>query len=294
MRKGLLSSRPIVFVDSSIPIAGTVRERPMKAKISSWLSRYRLKITGSIALQEYKRRVLRDIAYLLTKLNQTDSYHRTLDYVTSVLPTQQQRKKQICILLLHQLLHPPATDSELTERARYYLRTLLVLGERNFVDRFDSVSTGINCYWAWYPVRERTKYRAYDLGDVRCSKARGLCQIGTSLEQRRGLCATLFEFLSSLPQERMTSELNNALGFLRNVLNANGFQNVQDTDPCLKVGDLLLALESAGVPEVYTMNYHESQAYCEVLKQNLVVRPNDPSQSEREYLQSDKPWAPKP
>jgi hypothetical protein len=61
-------------------------------------------------------------------------------------------------------------------------------------------------------------------------------------------------------------------------------------NPCRTVGDLLLAIESAQVRNLYTMNYTESQAYCDFLGQDLAVRPNNPEHEERQYFQNEKPW----
>lgn len=284
-----MSQNAIVFIDSSIQVSRTIREAAMKARIAAWLSRYRLKVTGTVAIQEFKNRVLRDLAYLLTKLNQTDSYQRSLEYVTNVLPKQHQRKQRICLTVLHNIL-PGRSDQELTERARLYIRTLLVHGENELRRQMDSVVPGIDCYWAKVPVREKKRYVTYDLGERQCSKTKNLCQVGSALQSKRAVCENLLRFLQSLPPERMTSELQSAHDLLNRIVNGTALQNIHQEEPCLKAGDLLLALESEGVPDFYTMNYRESQAYCDFLQQSLTIRPNNPSNNEHTHLQSSKPW----
>jgi hypothetical protein len=280
----------IVFIDSSIHVARTIREQPMRAKIDFWLAGYRLKATSSVALQEFKRRVLKDLAYLLVKLDQTGSYQRTLDYVTSVLPSLQQRKKAICLPILHQLIQPPASDEELTERTRLYLRSLVVNGENDFAQSFDSVLNSIDCYWAKYPIREKKRYKEYDFGGNKCSKTKNLCRVKTSLEGMTTKLKSLLDFLNGLPTNRRTNELESARTFLDGILNQDGIKNVHDDDPCLKFGDLLIALESKDIPVFYTMNYRESQAYCDVQGQELAIRPNDPVKNEDVHSQGSKPW----
>ena len=71
---------------------------------------------------------------------------------------------------------------------------------------------------------------------------------------------------------------------------ADDFRNFANENPCTTVGDLLIALDSDGVPNMHTMNYRESQAYCDLLGQNLARRPNDPAQPDLEYLATEKPW----
>ncbi|HKZ39578.1 MAG TPA: hypothetical protein VJ044_01370, partial [Candidatus Hodarchaeales archaeon] len=230
-----MSERAVVFVDSSILIAKVIRDKEMKARIKNWLSRYKLKVSGTVALQEFKRRVLRDLAYLLTKLNQNKSYQKTLNYVTSVLPVQQQRKKNICILILHSIL-PGSSDEELTERARLYCRTLLVNGENLLNCELDSIVSGINCYWSRIPIREKKRYVAYELGEMHCSKSKKQCQVGGALEAKKAVCENLLNFLKTLPTRRITRELQSALEFLDRIVDRDALQRIHDEEPCSTVG----------------------------------------------------------
>ncbi|HEX9971847.1 MAG TPA: hypothetical protein VGD14_07235, partial [bacterium] len=59
--------------------------------------------------------------------------------------------------------------------------------------------------------------------------------------------------------------------------------DIREKDPCLTVGDLLIALESNYIPDFYTMNYLESHYFCKALKQNLFVRPNNPDKDEEVF-----------
>lgn len=45
------------------------------------------------------------------------------------------------------------------------------------------------------------------------------------------------------------------------------------SDPCLEVGDLIIALESIDVQTFYTLNRKESLHFCRVLDQDLIIRP---------------------
>jgi len=279
----------VVFLDTSIQIARMLREQEMRARIVAWTARYRLKVTGSIAVHEFRNRVLRDTAYLLTKLNKFNSYQRTLDHVTNVLPRQMERRRRICLPILHRLIFG-ASDAELTERARRYCRSLLIYGEARFLQGVDSTGPGIGCYLAQVPVREKRRYERYEFPDQRCSKSLGQCTLPRSLEGKIELCGRLLQFLDGLPPARLTGELNRARTFLRLVVSGEPPERLFREDPCLQVGDLLLAVESERVSDVYTMNYSESQAYCDILGQDLTVRPNNPEAAERHYRQAEKPW----
>jgi hypothetical protein len=61
-------------------------------------------------------------------------------------------------------------------------------------------------------------------------------------------------------------------------------------DPCLTVGDLLIALESAGVPCMFTMNSKESQHLCRALGQSLVVRKPNPKHEDIYCSADDEEW----
>lgn len=275
-----------LFLDTSVQIARLLR-RDLKGAIESRISKYRRNGSGTIALQEFKRRVLKEAAYLLTKLNQTKSYHATLDYVTSVLPQKQERKRNICLPLLHTILHN-RSDDELTERARLYLRTLLMHGEKLFCTFVHEIVPPSNCYLARLPVHEKRRYVSFTI-ETKCSKTKGKCQVGQFLIEKKEFCRQLFEFLNQLPGERLTTELEKGREFLRKFVN-NSMAEPTSEEPCLKYGDLLLALESEGWPVFYTMNYKESQALADFLEQDLIIRPNNPANEDEAYLKSAKPW----
>lgn len=261
----------------------------MREAISLQLSKFRRRVSGSVPLQEFKRRVLHELVYLLAKLDQTQSYQKTLDHVTSVVPQQQGRKVRICLPLLHQLL-PGASDAELTERARRYFRLLLINGEKQFLNDLDSLLPGVKCYLSRAPIVEKRRYKKYVLSGTYCSKTNGKCEIGQELNRALGTCKMLYTFLIGLPAARMTQELISARDFLDRLVNGKALTGIHGEDPCLKFGDLLIAIESASAGNFYTMNYRESQAYCDYLNQNLTVRPNDPAKPDTVHAAASRPW----
>jgi hypothetical protein len=138
-------------------------------------------------------------------------------------------------------------------------------------------------------VTERKRYVNYDLGGKNCQAAKGLCRIGESLRAKEARCRELSAFLDSLPPERLSNELRTAREVLRRAISSD-FQDFARENPCTTVGDLLVALDSDDIPNMYTMNYRESQAYCDFLEQNLSRRPNNPAEPDVEHLASEKPW----
>jgi hypothetical protein len=63
-------------------------------------------------------------------------------------------------------------------------------------------------------------------------------------------------------------------------------------NPCLTVGDLLIALESAGVHHFFTLNSAESQHLCRAMEQTLVVRPIDPRKEDVVCDRNAPDWPP--
>ena len=284
------SRHTAVFLDTSIQIARRLREAAMCDRIKSRLQRYSLRVSSSIVLQEFKNRVLRDVAYLLSKLRQTNSYMATLNYVTNVLPKGQQRKMRVCVPLLHKIL-PLASDAELTERGMLYLRTLLVYGQSQFTRELDALVADTDCHWSKVPIVEKRKYASYDFGSKRCDASKGLCRVGETLKLKEARCKALLAFLDGLPANRLTEELTRGREALRRVI-GNNFENIHGENLCLSVGDLLIALDSENVSAIYTMNYRESQAFCDFLNQTLVVRPNNPEADDVEFDPAKRPWPP--
>ena len=66
----------------------------------------------------------------------------------------------------------------------------------------------------------------------------------------------------------------------------------KNANPCLEVGDLLIALESTNAPTFYTFNYKESQHLCRAVGQRLLVGRPNPDKPDVQFEASDKEWPP--
>ncbi len=277
-----------VFLDTSIQIDRFLREVQMKRAIDATLSHFDIKVTSRVVQQEFKRRVLSEALYLLNQLNDTNSYQATLAHVTNVLTKHHDRKQKICLNLLQSCL-PGASDEELTERARRYLRVFLVHGQESFQSSVDSVVYGTGCYWSTQPIVEEKRYEKYAMGPHKCSRSKGRCPVGQFLEGKSDQCKALLSFLESLPAEKKTDELTEMGNFIR-VFLKDGSASIDKSEPCLKVGDLLIAFESEGFQNFFTKNYKESQVLCDFTGQNLLIRPNNPA-TKHIFCEADaKPW----
>lgn len=274
-----------IFVDTSIQIARFFREKSMKDQIEERLSNYDIAVSSSIVLQEFKRRVLNEALYLLNKLNDKGSYQKVKRHIEHGLPIQykkSRRKQQICLQTLETIFELGETnDAELTERAIRYLRDLLKFGLTLFRQSLGHIIEGTNCYLSRQSVIELKPYERYQIGEKRCSKVREHCPILEFLSGHNELGRNLLNFLETISEDQQTIEIKNSIVFLNEYL--HGTIDVREKDPCLTVGDLLIALESNYIPNFYTMNYVESQYFCKALKQNLIVRPNNPEKDDEVF-----------
>ena len=277
-----------IFPDTSIHIARLLREPEMKKTIEQRLDSYDMVVSSSVVVQEFKRRVIPEAIYLMNLLNHKGSIKKVRRHVTSVLPKQWGRKRQICLEMLDEIFESvgKVDDSELTERAKRYLHTLIKHGITYFKRKLGHKITGTDCYLSKLPVKVKVPYKKYEIGEKKCNKVYPLCPVADFLKEKIELCRQLLGYLSSL--QNKTKELESTLEFLRGFI-ANP-DAIHEKDPCYCVGDLLIALESSNIPVFYTMNYKESKVFCDVLDQNLIVLPPNPDNPERIFSKNYKPW----
>jgi hypothetical protein len=193
------------------------------------------------------------------------------------LPPQHQRKRNISLDLLTTAFEG-SDDAELADRAKRYLRTLIKYGLDEFEDGVGSVVRHAGCACARSPIDAKARNKQYDFGKDRCSKAGGSCRIGEFLIGHRQLIEKILGDLRALPVAEKTAELSKTEAFLVEYLDDLG--RSAEGDPCLNVGDLLIALESTGVAAFYTLNHRESVHLCRSVGQTLVYRPVNPERGD--------------
>jgi hypothetical protein len=280
------TDKDAMFLDTSIVIARAVHSPEMKARINERLKAYNTLVSSLIVKQEFKRRMLKEAQYLLKQLNDKGSYGRVLRHVTDVLPPQQARKRTICLQMLVTIFEG-ATDEELTERAQRYLRQLMRVGLSDFINSVDHIVWQSGCACSNYPVAEEVPYKRYNLGPEKCSRVASHCGITAFLsDERLPQMKAILDYLKAMPLAEKSSEIQGTEAFLEIAL-ANP-EKVSLSNPCLTVGDLLIALESAGIGFFYTLNREESQHFCLVLKQSLIVRPKNPKHEDVIYARPEQ------
>ena len=276
-----------LFLDTSIQIARNVHSPRTKEAIKKRLSLHSKHVTSLVVRQEFKRRLLKEAVYLLGKLHQYNSFNEVNHHVIRLFGLWHQRKQTICLQTLLQV--HGGSDAERTERLRLYLRSLLVSGLQRFDQTVDEVRTDSGCACAQQAVVEKVPFRRYELGSDKCSRAKpGSCGVREFLEKRNELRATIIQHFQAIPPEKKSAEIQRAEQFLVKLLADSA--NVEKDDPCLTVGDLLIAMESAGISHFLTLNSTESQHFCRVLGQTMIVQPVDPTKAEIVCKAEDQQW----
>jgi hypothetical protein len=285
------AQQPSLFLDTSIQIARHVHGPKTKEAINQRLREHSRHVVSLVVRQEFKRRLLKEAEYLLRQLHRYQSFDEVHQHVIRLFGTWpgRIRKRNICLQTLAQVHE--GTDAERTERLRLYLRSLLVDGLRRFDQMVDEVRTESSCACARLEVIEREKLRRYDFGKERCSLTKpGSCGIRQFLAQRQEWVQKILGHLRSLAPDKKSSEVQTAEKFLDKL--AAQPDQVEQDDPCLTVGDLLIALESVGISHFLTLNGVESQHYCRALGQTLIVHPVDPTKMPTVCPANSPQWPP--
>ena len=285
-----MSIRPL-FLDTSIQIARLIHSPAMKRRIEERLRHYDETITGPVVRQEIKRRLLKEAKYLLGLLEELGSATAVRRHLVDTLPHQQGRKRNICDQLLV-TVDEQDTEEDMTERVRLYLTRLLRDGLEAIDFKVTRSVEGSGCACAAQPVKlrsRRNKADTYEFGSDYCSRIpEGKCGIVAFLRENRDAAQAILRHLSALAGDEKTEELKRTEEFLLAVIGTE--ENAIARDPCLKVGDLLIALESVGVGHFYTLNRAESIHLCRALGQTLLVRPKNTTLEDEEH--PGKPIAP--
>jgi hypothetical protein len=276
-----------LFLDTSIQVARNVHGPKTKAAIKQRLAQHSRHVTSLVVRQEFKRRLLKEADYLLRLLHRYRSFGEVQQHVIRLFGPWHTRKRTICLQALAQV--HGNNDAEQTERLQLYLRSLLVAGLRRFDQMVDEVRRDSSCACARLEVIEKQALRRYEFGTDQCSRTNpGSCGISQFLAQRSELVTRILTHLQSLQPDKKSLEIKNAEEFLQKI--RQGSDQAQGCDPCLTVGDLLIALESAGISHFLTLNGVESQHYCRVLEQTLIVHPVNPMKAEIVCLAESSQW----
>ncbi|MGA2585340.1 MAG: hypothetical protein ABSG31_18885 [Tepidisphaeraceae bacterium] len=279
-----------IFLDTSIQIARRVHSPEIKNAIQSRLKNQSQIESGLVVRQEFKRRLLKDAIYLLKQLGERGSFEKTMRHVSDNLPKPWARKSKMCLQML-MTVDETDEDSDRFDRARLFLRDLIKNGIATSEAGLVKLNRSTGCACALQPITEGKPFAKYELGSDRCKRMGGTCGIQAFLEQNRENLVRIRDYLASLPAEGpmgKSQELSRAERFIDRFLTQP--QGIEEENPCLTVGDLLIALESFNCSIMYTMNAKESQHLTRSLGQSMLYRPANSDRPDVECLASDSQW----
>jgi hypothetical protein len=268
-----------IFLDTSIQIARFFQGSDIKKVIENRISKFETPTTSLIVKQEFKRRVLREAIYLLSTFERFKSYSKVRRWVEDNLPSQQARKRTICLNLLStigEIDGVKETDEEISKRSIVYLRALIKYGLEDFEQSVKNYIQASNCACGKAPVIYRNI--GLNIGVEKCSKINGECGIKIFLLENIDQLKRIANKIETILSSGRTDKLSRTLLFINSFL--ENPDEVEKLNPCTIVGDLLIALESKNIFNFYTLNGKESKTLCSCLHQNLYIRPRNYNQDD--------------
>lgn len=250
-----------IFIDTSVQLLRFIGSKDVKTRINERLSGYSFSVTSLVVRQEFKRRFLTDVRYVRTALEKNIlNSAETLRYINAKLSSPHNRRKlSICLNILATSGFNGREIPDSGEKCRLLLSRWEDFG----LDLFDS------------SVGQVVKYSGCgcgaspSLGPTKCSVIK-TCKVNEFIRSRPDQAKYILKFLNSATSLFKTLEIQKAEMALSRWLNS-GTLPVND-NPCLTVGDLVIALESAGIPTFYTQNARESQFFCNAQEQTMIVQ----------------------
>ena len=274
-----------VFLDTSIMIARFVHSPELKRRISDRLSEFKFVTTSLVVRYEFRRRLLKEALYLLKQLDRLGSLVKLQRHVHDVLPQQQDRKRRICLQTITAIFEADDDESQ-TERARLFLRSLLAGGLEEFDELVDHVIEASGCACGKVAVRQK-KSGNFDVGEDKCSKLPAECQINQFFGSNHKAIEKIHEHLTEVGVANCSGELKKTIQLIQQL---EGEVDLRQENPCLTVGDLVIALESQNVPTFDTLNSRESKRLCRALNQTMIVRKPNPAHDDIVCARDETSW----
>lgn len=271
-----------LFLDTTIHIAAQIRSPRFQQKIRDRLATFGTLRTGLVVRKEFIHRLLKEAAYLYGKLQELGTFDDLQDHINRYPTTykHQRNRKNICLGLISKA--HGRTNEDRTDLLSGQLFLLLTAGLTLFDTSVDETVATSSCGCATEEISQRTNRKRkveFSVGAKECNELpAGRCGIVNFLIENVAARAAILTHLRSLPPDVLTAELRNGLGFLEAV--EQDPASAMDLSPCLKVGDILIAIESSTTDSLYTMNHLESRPLCKALGQTLIVRPIQPERDD--------------
>lgn len=270
-----------IFLDTTIQIARFLGPPDVKHKIKQQLCCANLTVTSLVVRQEWKRRLLTDARYVLDILRRKRlDVGATLRQIKSKLQgPQNARKFSICLDIIASGFDGRNEITDAGER----LENLCVMMLEDGLSLFDHdihIIRDSGCGCASVDVTTNTLGQ-YEIGPRKCTTAPHGCGISEFFDAKKAEIANIAEYLRTIPTDSKSSEIDKAEALIDDWM--QNAVTLTELSPCLSIGDLVIAIESSGIPIFYTSNIRESKHLTRSLKQNLVILNNNSEEADTGY-----------
>jgi hypothetical protein len=256
----MADSNSAIFIDTSVQLLRFMGRSDVKRQIDLQLKSHGFTVTSLIVRQEFKRRFLSDVKYVRDALVKCKlDCGETLRYINQKLGLPVNRRKlSICINIFSEGVFNGRLIPNDGECFKLLLDTWLDFGLAMFDDSVGQVVRYSECGCG----------KSDRLGPQKC-KSTDRCEIDAFIRSRNTNGEEILSFLREKSKFPKTKEIEKAEQTLSRWL--KDAVSPSSTNPCLNVGDLIISMESAGVPTFYTQNARESQHFCCVNNQTMIV-----------------------
>jgi len=254
-----------LFLDTTVQIDRATKDYPTNSRIKQVISKYNAILSSSYVKMEYKRRYIRDLIYLNSLAQDSDSLGDIFSRLTQ-LPSEQQRKLRIVIASIahffyefQQVIIQGAISNEILEMLRIYLPEAIELAWEQFEDVLTDLLNETNCYLA--KEKPQKKGKKFDSKVCHCTRGRIRCDIVQFLENHRASFEKILDAYRKAPS--LDDEQAKAKKMLEIVLKIP--QEMANYKKCWNLGDVIIGIESPTDAILFNNNPRHFQVICHAL-----------------------------
>jgi len=259
-----------LFLETTIQIGRHLGALKDKNKIAICLSQFDRIVTSTYVKMEFKRRAIRDLAYLYNIISSADSFP-DIFFRMNKLPPEQKRKINGFIAsfgnffshLLSEDMGKTKVD-ELLEVAQYYFKHQCDILWKKFDENINTILNETDCSNAKYgPKFEDGKIHCH----LSCKQINEKCKIIKFFEDNRLDIEKIFNKFLQIEkldddQDKMKKVIEKALKYP---------QNMASYKNCASCGDLIIALECPEDSILFTTNDKHYIPLCKEIGKKIAT-----------------------
>ncbi len=259
-----------LFLETTIQIGRLLGEPKDKNEIASCLSQFNRIVTSTYVKMEFKRRAIRDLAYLHNIISSADSFPDIFFRMKKLPPEQKRKINGLIASLGNFFLYLQSEEmketkvDELLEIAQYYFKHLCDVLWKKFDENINTILNETDCSNAKYgPKFEDGKIYC----QLTCKQIKEKCKIIKFFEDNRLDIKKIFnEFLQI---EDLDDEQNKMKKVIEKALKHP--QNMASYKNCASCGDLIIALECPEDSILFTTNDKHYIPLCKEIGKKIAT-----------------------